>query len=260
MRTATVELVRELERRAIASGVPEYTLMLRAGRGAAAWIAWRYPDASGFVVLAGGGNNGGDALVVAEELHRRFPVRVFGVKPLSDYRGCAATAAAELSPDLPYAVGEIPDLRPGEVIIDGLLGIGFAGGSLRPDVRDLIAAANASGNPVVALDLPSGVAGDTGEASPDGAIRAETTLTFGCPKAGLFAGDGALLRGALRVIDIGLGGGAEGDEVFTDFDAMRIVPRPSPDVHKNLRGRVVVWAGSPEYPGAGEQSLAPCWI
>lgn len=252
MRTATVEAIRELERRSIAAGTPEYTLMLRAGQGAAAWLAHRRPDAAGFVFLAGGGNNGGDALVAARELSRRFPVRVFGVRPLAEYRGSAARAAADLPPEIPFFIGETPDFRPGEVIVDGLLGIGFTGGALRPETARLIAAANASGAPIVALDLPSGINGDTGAASPDGAIRAAATLTFGAPKPGLFRGAGAELRGRLRVIDIGLGASDAADmEVFTNSDAVRLVPRWPVDTHKNRRGRVLVWAGSPEYPGAG---------
>ena len=253
MRSADTETIRRLER---ASDAPGYALMLRAGVGAAVWIARRFVRADRFVVLAGGGNNGGDALVAAAELYRRrFPVRVFGVKEKSAYRGSAAQAAAELPPGVPWEVRDFltaAEFRPGDVIVDGLLGIGFSGGALKPAVRSFIATANASGSPVVALDLPSGVGGDDGIASPDGAVRAAVTLTFGRPKTGLFRRDGALLRGALRVIDIGLprDDGGSGEEIFTNLDAVRLIPRHPVDVHKNRRGRVLIWGGGPEYSGA----------
>ncbi|MCI5779697.1 MAG: NAD(P)H-hydrate dehydratase [Lentisphaeria bacterium] len=256
MRSADTETIRRLERAAVADGTPEYTLMLRAGAGAAAWIARRFARADRFVVLAGGGNNGGDALVAAAELHRRrFPVCVFGTQAKSAYRGSAAQAAAELPSGIPWEVRDsltAADFRPGDVIVDGLLGIGFAGGGLKPKVRSFIAAANASGCPAIALDLPSGVGGDDGVASSDGAVRATVTLTFGRPKTGLFRHDGAVLRGALRVIDIGLPREDEGagEEIFTNLDAVRRIPRRPVDIHKNQRGRVLIWGGGPEYSGA----------
>ena len=63
---------------------------------------------------------------------------------------------------------------------------------------------NASNLPIISLDVPSGVNADTGKAAENGAVKAHTTLTFGRPKKGLFTGEGALLRGGIRVLDIGL--------------------------------------------------------
>lgn len=254
MLTAGIEQIRAMERRSIAAGVPEYELMRRAGIGAANWIAVAYHDAARMVILAGGGNNGGDALVVAAGLSRKFPVEIFSTKALSDFTGCAAHAAADLPPEIPFfqrSSLSVYDFRPGDVIIDGLLGIGFSGGALRSEVKSFIHAANNSRCPVVALDLPSGINGDTGSASPDGAIRAEVTITFGRPKSGLFAGAGGCLRGALRVIDIGLmDDGSNGVEIMTDRDAVAMLPHWDLTCHKNSRGRVLLWAGSAEYPGA----------
>ncbi len=254
MKSAAVETVRELERRCISNGIPEYTLMYRAGVRAAAAIAAKFPDAERFVVLCGGGNNGGDALVAAAELSRKFPVVIYSTKALPEFRNCAATAAAQLPEMIPFQLRkslEKSDFQSGDVIVDGLLGIGFAGGKLRDEVKSFIHAANASRCPVVALDLPSGIDGDTGKASPDGAVNAALTLTFGVPKNGLFHADGIVKRGILRCIDIGLPSDyASGMDVFTNCDAVQMMPEFAVECHKNSRGRVLVWGGAPEYPGA----------
>ncbi len=254
MQSAAIETIRALERAAIAGGTPEFTLMRRAGVRAARWIAAKFPDASRFVILCGGGNNGGDALVVAAELSKKFPVVVYSTRKLAEFRNCAANAAAILPGEIPFFERqqlEDIDLFSGDVIVDGLLGIGFGGGNLRDDIKSFIAAVNRSRLPVAALDLPSGIDGDSGKASPDGAVNAVLTLTFGAPKNGLFRGDGCLKRGALRCIEIGLPENtAPGTEIMTNCDAVKMMPGFAPECHKNSRGRVLVWGGSSEYPGA----------
>ena len=253
MYAQTVARVRELEKLSLAGGMPEYELMRRAGVTAAAWIDALFPDAGRFIVLAGGGNNGGDALVVAAHL-TSAPVEVFAVKPLAEYSGCAVEAAAGLPGSIPLTVKESlerGDLRPGDVIIDGLLGIGFAGGKLRDNIRRSIEVVNRSRLPVVALDLPSGIDGDSGLPAESGAVEADITLTFGAVKAGLLTPAGSRYRGQLRLLDIGLLPDGDGEAmVFTNIDAVETMPQSALDCHKNSRGRVMIWGGSPEYPGA----------
>ncbi len=255
-RLYSVAAVRYAEQRAVESGTPEYDLMLDAGRQAADLIDFHYPHAVRFLVFCGGGNNGGDALVAASVLHLRYhrEVLVYALKPLNKLSGCAAFAASSLpeTVELKEAADfSTRDIHPGDVIIDGILGIGFEGGSLRPAVAELIAKINSSSSPVVALDLPSGMDGDSGRVSPDGVIDADLTICFGMVKSGLFSGDASRYRGDFRFADIGLD--AENDsneEVFTNFDAVSLTGRPGFDCHKNSRGRVLVWGGSDEYPGA----------
>ena len=253
MYTSTVAGIRELEKKAVDSGVPEYELMRRAGVMAAAWIEAMFPDAGRFVVVAGGGNNGGDALVAAANL-TSAPVKVFAVKPLSEYSGCAAKAAMDLPENIPVTVKKelcSSDLQPGDVIIDGLLGIGFSGERVRENIANSIEVINRSHLPVVALDLPSGINGYTGKAAENGAVKAYCTLTFGAVKTGLITAAGSAYRGCLRLLDIGLAHGQEsGEAVFTNVDAVKVFPEIPVDCHKNSRGRVTVWGGSPEYPGA----------
>lgn len=251
-----VSEVRAAERRAVDSGIPEYSLMLRAGRQAADIINLHYPEVVRFVVLCGGGNNGGDALVAAKFLFERYhrEVVVFSVKAPELFTGCAGSAIRDLPNGIPFYVRRElnkNEFFPGDVIIDGLLGIGFSGGELRPEVKNFIASANASGNPVAALDLPSGINGDSGEISPDGAIEADLTVTFGMLKPGLFAGEGSRLRGKLRLADIGLESESDlEEEVFSNIDAFQCAADPDFACHKNSRGRVLIWGGSEKYPGA----------
>lgn len=259
MLTSPVALIREMERAAVASGTAEYELMLRAGVQAGRWIAAKYPLAQRFVILCGGGNNGGDALVAARYLFDSAKkLIVYSTRSKQDFSGCAAMAAADLPEEIPFLVkdelGE-NDFFPGDVIVDGILGIGFSGGKLRENAASFIRAANSSSLPVVALDLPSGIDADSGDAAENGAIKADLTLTFGRVKPGLFQSAGSVLRGTLRLIDIGLSGGNSGGmEIFTNLDAVEKVPRFPVDCHKNSRGRVLIWGGSPEYPGAAALS------
>ena len=251
-----VAAVRKAENDAVASGIAEFELMLSAGRQAADMINFRYPQAVRFLILCGGGNNGGDALVAARFLYKRYhrEVVVYSVKPLEALKGCAALAVETLPDEITVfeSTGlERRNIFPGDVIVDGLLGIGFDGGALRPEVKRLIEVVNQSHCPVVALDLPSGINADTGEASGDGAVKAQMTVTFGAVKPGLFAREGRALRGILRLAEIGLPLPENNTEkVFTNIDAVETIVTPEPDCHKNSRGRVLIWGGSGEYPGA----------
>lgn len=254
MKVIRVETMRNLERRTIESGVSGYELMRRAGIGAAAEIRafLRGRDFDRAVVLVGRGNNGGDALVVAGLLG--IPAEVWATGPLDELRGEAAEAARDLAPGIPVRVKETlspGDFRKGDLIVDGLLGTGFSG-ELRPQFRNWIEAANTSGRPIAAIDLPSGINGDTGVASGP-AIRAELTVTFGFPKCGHFRADGPAASGRLRLVDIGLvdceDAAGEGEAFFAADAAKLLAPLPY-YAYKNRRGQLLVAAGSAEYSGA----------
>jgi len=245
-----------MEAEAIGSGVSGYTLMCRAGEGAARRIKARFPFARRVVILAGGGNNGGDAFVVARSLSP-MPVVIFSCRPREAFSGEAAQAVSDLPPSLPFVVKERfepSDFLPGDVIVDGLLGIGYDGRPLREPYSSAIAAVRSSGCPVAALDLPSGLVADTGETSPEGAIPAALTVTFGAPKHGLVRNAGPRLCGELAVEPIGLRFPDETEpdsvELYTEQDAVRaLLPLPF-DTYKNRRGRLLVVAGSRDYSGA----------
>ena len=251
--------IRAAEAAATADGTPEFVLMKRAGAAAADLIsAWmRLYAFSRIVFLCGGGNNAGDALVAATMLHGKFPMSLWLYRPLNAFRGAAASAAAELPEELKRSAsadGSAPELAPGDLIVDGMLGIGLSG-EVRPDLAAVIARVNASRLPVIALDVPSGMDSDTGVGRcPVGeALHAACTITFGLPKRGLFTVDGTRFSGRLVVARIGLENGAdtsECEEAYTEYEAFDDLPRFAADTHKNRRGQLLVMAGSRRYPGA----------
>ena len=220
-----------------ASPVSMSVLMRRAGVAAAHVAVTEYGVGYGtrVVVLAGPGNNGGDAYVVASVLARRgaaVSLLSFG-RPVSDDAQHHARRAAGVS----RIVGETPDL-----VIDGVFGAGS-----RPGVPDEVARWNDTDAPMLALDLPSGLAADTGEAG-EGTIRADTTVAFHTLKPGHLLGDGPDFCGTVRVVDIGLTGGDPAYRLVEQEDAA--LPSRSRRAHKWSAGSVLVVGGSEGLVGA----------
>jgi hydroxyethylthiazole kinase-like uncharacterized protein yjeF len=202
------------------------------------------------VVLAGSGDNGGDALYAGARLARRgAAVTAITAGPKAHEGGTAALLAA--GGRVTGASGTDAIAR-ADLIIDGLLGIGGRGG-LREPFAALAAAAEQArqqGATVVAVDLPSGIDADTG--AVDGpAVRADVTVTFGAIKPGLLIDPGAGYAGTVELVDIGLR--PEGEPAVAapqrDDIAARL-PRPGPESDKYRRGVVGVLAGSDRFAGA----------
>lgn len=206
MRPLTREECRAVDRIAVERlGVPGIVLMENAARHASD-IAAGMLSGGGVVALCGGGNNGGDGLAVARLL------RVRGV----DARIALAVPPARLSGDaltnyrIARALGlRIDDASTGALslegaglIVDALLGTGLSAAP-RPPLDRLIAAVNGSGLPVLALDVPSGLDCDRGDA-PGACVRAARTVTFHAPKAGYAAPSARPFLGELTVVDIGI--------------------------------------------------------
>jgi len=264
MKAVSVEAMRALDAQTIASGTPGFVLMERAGRGAVEAmlraLQWRGGLGSrpAFTVLAGRGNNGGDAYVVARVLAEDgYPVGVCAVCPPAELTGAALLHALRLPLTVPVGVGPgVPpgQVRAGEVVVDGLLGTGCHGPA-RPPYDRFIEEANASGCPVVALDIPSGMDGDTG-AVAGVAVQADWTITMGLPKAGLLTPAGLARCGGLRCVDIGIpadlvgAAPAMGPEAILLADARARVRRRPRDSHKGLFGHVLIAGGSGLYGGA----------
>src|SRR6478752_5572449 len=190
----------EADRLTIAGGRPGIDLMDNAGR-AVADAAARMAQGRRVLVIAGPGNNGGDGFVAARLLAGRgFEVRVAFAGEQAKLRGDAARAAERWQgatvPAAPEALGDC------DLIIDALFGAGLD----RPvegAARALIEAINASGRPVLAVDLPSGVNGTSG-AIMGAAVKATRTVTFFRRKTGHLLLPGRLHCGALEVADIGI--------------------------------------------------------
>lgn len=187
-------------------GVNTYQLMELAGYGVADAVRQR-PDMQEprrVLALAGTGGNGGDAMVAARLLTGwGHHCTVILARPRSGYSGIAAHQLAALDalaiPVLePEHVATLPQAN---LIIDGLLGFSLKGNP-RGDIARLIALANASSAPTVAIDLPSGLDADTGYVG-DPCIVANHTVTLALPKTGLLAAD-ASITGSITVADIGV--------------------------------------------------------
>jgi ADP-dependent NAD(P)H-hydrate dehydratase / NAD(P)H-hydrate epimerase len=173
------------------------------------------------VVVAGKGNNGADGRAAAVVLGRRG-VRVTVVD----------AASAGGSP-----------LPPVDLVIDAAYGTGFRGSYRAPDPGDA---------PVLAVDIPSGVAGDTGQVGDSSPLRAVMTVTFQAYKPGLLLGAGPGVCGTVEVADIGLGDGVQARGttwLLTDPDVSAGLPARGRDAHK-WQSAVLVAAGSPGMMGA----------
>ena len=210
-----------------------------------------------FVVIAGKGNNGGDALCVAKYLHAHGQeVCIHSICPLADYSGTASSQSRDFpSSILYYIVKErLADytFKSGDVIIDGLLGIGLKGNA-RGVCAELITQMNASGLPVYSIDCPSGLDCNSGIGTP--VVHSDFTVTMAFPKIGFFKNEGPKCIGRLQVVPIGLPNDVEQSangelDVFTSHDASAMLSRRLPDSHKNTFGHCLCIAGSRRYSGA----------
>ncbi|MBZ0214240.1 MAG: NAD(P)H-hydrate epimerase, partial [Nitrospirae bacterium] len=251
-----VERSRILDQRAIHEfGIPSRDLMERAGQ---AVFEALLPLAAGrrrIVVFSGPGNNGGDGFVVARLAHEHgLPVV------------CCAFSADRMSPgcreqrDLATAAGVqvvegarlMANLGPEDLVVDALLGTG-ATGEPRGPIADAIRAIASSGAACVAVDIPSGIACDTGR-SLGPFVRAAKTVTFGLPKPFLFLADGLEASGEWTVAEIGFP-----KELLDEPTGVLLLdhewvgarlPRRSRNGHKGANGSVLVVAGSERMTGA----------
>ncbi len=207
--TITVEQARAIDTRAIEKfGMPGICLMENAGIGAAV-VAERLSrslsDLHEAVVLVGSGNNGGDALVVARGLvERRVPVKVV---LLSDTLSPDAAVNLEILKQSPLAIfngshsERITLIEEAGLVVDGIFGTGL-NSDIEGEYKEVIEATNRSAAKVLALDIPSGICGDTGVIRGC-AIEADVTATFYEGKVGMFLEDGKRCCGDIVAVDIG---------------------------------------------------------
>jgi hydroxyethylthiazole kinase-like uncharacterized protein yjeF len=234
-----------LDADAAAAGVPSRALMQRAGAAAATEIVRRLPHLleDGVLLFTGPGNNGGDGWVLARALATAgVCVAVAEIAPAR-----TDDARAERALALPL-VSTQPTGRE-RIVVDALLGTGTKGTprDAMSSAIDAIAAARRDGAAVVALDMPSGVDADSGDATV--AVRADLTLTFGAPKRGLLAARGH--SGTIVILDIGLGdGSASTPELVREHWVRDMVPPIATDAHKGVRGRLAIIGGGSGMTGA----------
>lgn len=192
-------------------------------------------------VLTGAGNNGGDGYVAARYLLRRgvaVTVRHNGV-PARDTAAWRAMRSAHAAGVRMEPLGDVVE---GDLVIDALYGTGFRGA-----LPDVAIPWTATDIPVLSVDIPSGVSGDTGMATGP-AFSAQRTATFHTLKTGHLLGDGPDRCGTIDLYDIGLRGGEPKMWRFTDEDVATCArPRTA---HKWSAGSVATIGGTPGLTGA----------
>lgn len=257
MHVTTVDEMRSLDQKAITQyGIEDIILMENAGHAVFDAIAREFGVAGrSFVVFCGAGNNGGDGFVVARKIHANGGrVRLILLGNPEGYRGSAKTNY-EIVRRLPVELDRLEDpqslripLAHCDVIVDAIFGTGLArdvGGIY----ADVIEAINASGKPVVSVDIPSGVHGDTGHVMGV-AVHAEVTVTFGLPKLGNFLYPGFDLGGTLYVTHISFPPAMYETTVNTSINHPPALPKRRADGHKGSFGQALFVAGAASYFGA----------
>jgi ADP-dependent NAD(P)H-hydrate dehydratase / NAD(P)H-hydrate epimerase len=247
-----------IEEQILAAGMPVEALMEKAAKLCTDRIQSLYPrsNIASVGVLVGPGHNGGDALVIARELYLAgYQVKVyrpfFKLKPLTAQH---ANYAASLGITF---YEEIKPLQECQLIIDGLFGFGLTR-ALPENIAEIVTAINSWSQPIVSIDLPSGIHTDTGEVL-GGAIRATHTLCLGLWKLAFFQDAALEYLGSSERIDFGilphhvlsvLPQPAPIQQI-TAATALKFLPLPRPAVtHKYQQGHLLLICGSRRYAGS----------
>jgi len=253
-----VESTRRVEGAALAA-LPPFTLMARAGEAVARLALALAPHARRIVVFAGPGNNGGDGIEAATRLcgwGKATSVRRVGVvaaPPADAVRALSRANAAGVEIGAFDAAEAMPGDRP-DLVIDALLGIGAArapAGEIAAAI-ERIAALAALGARVLAVDIPSGLDADRGQALGAACVVADDTLTLIAAKPGLFTGSGRDHGGRIWCAGLGVGIGADDAAAWlvgSRDDSCTDAPRRHA-AHKGSFGDVAIVGGAPGMAGA----------
>ncbi len=261
-RLVTAEEMRAIDRCTIQElGVPGLLLMENAGLGVLRVVEQLLAQCNGkrVTILCGGGNNGGDGMVVARHLFNRgIPMNVYLVGKKASVKGDARVNMQILEsfginiPEI-YEKKDLRRIAPSDIIVDALLGTGITG-----EVRGLMAHVvdwvNRSSLPVVSVDLPSGLHCDDGSYQGT-CVRADQTVTMAELKRGLVLPPGRELAGQVTVVDISAPAFVSESAGIKTFlveqeDIRRRLPQRPPAAHKGDFGKILVLAGSSGMTGA----------
>jgi ADP-dependent NAD(P)H-hydrate dehydratase / NAD(P)H-hydrate epimerase len=240
----------EADRLAVKAGVPSLTLMENAGRAVADEIVGRFPKCS-VAVLCGPGNNGGDGYVAARHLKERgWTVWVEALGDTAALKGDAAAMFKRWTGD----TRRVSRARKADIVVDAMFGAGLSR-PLEIDARVIAEALNESGTPAVAVDVPSGLSGDTGKPVGEVCVRATLTVTFFRKKPGHLLLPGRGFCGETVVADIGIPESVlETIRPRTFENGPQLwggqFPRFHAETHKYNRGHAVVVSGPAHATGA----------
>ena len=257
---ATCRQMQECEEAAFARGVSAAALMEEAGRGIANVVRQFAPRAGSLVLFLGKGNNAGDALVAAQELvadgwilYARFSGEPAAMKALPRHHLAVLGSLVRILEDTTTY-----DFPAGPIVsLDGLLGIG-AQGPMKPELQVLAREMNTLRAQrhalTIAMDIPSGLDGDHGDACED-AVEADVTAVVAQVKAGLLEDGADHYVGRIALVPLQELSQTTGDaqaEVLTPRLLRTWLPRRANDMHKGEAGRIGILAGSPGFLGAAE--------
>ena len=263
MKIVSVAQMQGIEKKADESGISYSEMMVNAGRGVAEWVYERFPEAPHVIGLIGSGNNGGDTLVALERLSLwGFRTTGFILKE-RDEDGLSQSYIKAGGNLVDISKGENFNflrsaIAPGTIVLDGILGTG-----LKLPLRGELASVMGKvcqlveirpGVSVIAVDCPSGIDCDTGEAS-EAVLTADLTLTMAAVKQGLLKHPARAKSGDIHVIDIGIGKlstylSDDVPEMITKDMVTAFLPERPPESHKGTFGTCFVIAGTPNYTGA----------
>lgn len=254
MKVVTSQEMARIESLAYQEGTSEEAFMEEAGKGVALTVEKFIEDHhldKMVILLCGKGNNAGDAYVAGRHLRAmKYGVVAIQCVPIEECSPLCQLNHKRFIEETKCPVHDVLGSLPSYgVIVDGLFGTGFHG-EISGVMASAVNTANESGLPIIAIDIPSGVDGNTGEVQGP-AIEACKTVFLGLPKNGFFLRDGWDHVGHLRYVDFGLDqkfiAQAKEEFVFLDQPPM---PKPKRSRHKYEAGLVVALAGSPGMPGA----------
>lgn len=257
MKIVTANEMKEIDRIAIDRyGIPGLVLMERAGLSVASKIREFY-SLGKIVVLCGGGNNGGDGIVTARNLHNwgyRVKILMFTKKEhLSHDCKTQLKIAEKMNISIEFRESLYKEDIHGGVIVDAIFGTGLSK-PVTEKLAKVFSFLNGSDSPVVSIDIPSGISADTGEIFGE-AIKADYTITFGMPKRGHYLYPGAEYTGRLFIEDIGFPATLlTSDKIRVNIidreTASELIPPRPLHSHKGDYGHVLVLAGSIGKTGA----------
>ncbi len=255
----TSDTIRTFEKQIIEKySVPEALLMENAGGAAAAIILRRF-SANNILILAGPGKNGGDGYVTARHLvSGGKAAEVISAVPAEKLHGtteynmklalrCGIAVTCSSAFSDAHLTGKILEA---DLVVDALLGIGFEG-PLRGEIARLCALCNETRS-IVALDIPTGIDPDSGTAD-NNCVRAATTIAMIAPKTGISTGKGRIHAGEVIVAPVGFPlpeASLPRIRSFSEKDGKRLLPVFPEDIHKGMRGGVMVIGGNTVYRGA----------
>jgi NAD(P)H-hydrate epimerase len=216
-----------------------------------------------FVLLCGPGNNGGDGLALARLLKQKkaLPTILFVEDPKGLGKETARQWARAKKSRVSAIVLHNPKrwteaeklLKKCDVVVDALFGTGLSR-PLEGAAKEAVRLLNASGKPIVSIDIPSGLSSDTGQTLGE-VVKASRTVTFALPKYAFFTPLGSSLAGRWSVADIGippelLENETHKFEMIDENIVRKVLPSYDVQTHKGTRGRLIIVAGSTGFTGA----------